>query len=471
MADTIKFSAFTTKAKSSAFDPSYINYHFLSGVDTFLDENFKFNLADLLPSATSVGGGTSLFKEMTDYTVVNLKSLVAGSSALTITSATDTVTLDVDPSALTLSDLSGVTPISKGGTGSSLSDPGADRILFWDDSAGVMTFLEAGSNLTISGTTISASFASPLSVKGDLYTHNGTGDVRLPIGSDGYVLSADSTEASGLRWVVMPTAADYAKVAVDSAATPDYIGISSSTGVLRTTSKISKADGGNYITLDVYEPVLDLNLMDNTNARMIKQYTMTENLTTSAFYLSYTGEDEGLVFETDNRMSYYNLLEDTYNELGDLNIYRNISGGNRGLGGASIKLVKNSSFVDTNDVLARIVMTSADQNPGSEAEDTVDGSVVLETLASEQHSTSARGGIFKIKIKSTSEGPNSSASTSLTMTSELATFNTPIATDAGTLGSTGDWRLGTYTASAPTANGYVEVEIDGVLYQLLAYTT
>lgn len=39
----------------------------------------------------------------------------------------------------------------------SLSDPDADRILFWDDSEGAFKWLTAGTNLTISGATISAS--------------------------------------------------------------------------------------------------------------------------------------------------------------------------------------------------------------------------------------------------------------------------------------------------------------------------
>ena len=38
----------------------------------------------------------------------------------------------------------------------SLTDPNADRIMFWDDSAGAMAWLSAGTNVTISGTTISA---------------------------------------------------------------------------------------------------------------------------------------------------------------------------------------------------------------------------------------------------------------------------------------------------------------------------
>lgn len=47
--------------------------------------------------------------------------------------------------------------LADGGTGASLTDPNADRIMFWDDSAGQVTWLTAGTNLTITGTTIDAS--------------------------------------------------------------------------------------------------------------------------------------------------------------------------------------------------------------------------------------------------------------------------------------------------------------------------
>lgn len=45
--------------------------------------------------------------------------------------------------------------LADGGTGASLADPNADRILFWDDSAGAVTWLTAGTGLTITTTTIS----------------------------------------------------------------------------------------------------------------------------------------------------------------------------------------------------------------------------------------------------------------------------------------------------------------------------
>lgn len=41
---------------------------------------------------------------------------------------------------------------------------------------------------------------SPTTTKGDLIVHNGTDNIRIPVGADTYVLTADATEASGLKW-------------------------------------------------------------------------------------------------------------------------------------------------------------------------------------------------------------------------------------------------------------------------------
>ena len=46
--------------------------------------------------------------------------------------------------------------LSNGGTGASLTDPGADRLMFWDDSANTVEWLTLGSNLSITGTTLDA---------------------------------------------------------------------------------------------------------------------------------------------------------------------------------------------------------------------------------------------------------------------------------------------------------------------------
>lgn len=41
---------------------------------------------------------------------------------------------------------------------------------------------------------------SPLTTKGDLVVHDGTNNIRVPIGVTNYVLTADSAQASGLKW-------------------------------------------------------------------------------------------------------------------------------------------------------------------------------------------------------------------------------------------------------------------------------
>ena len=43
-------------------------------------------------------------------------------------------------------------------------------------------------------------FISPLTVKGDIYVRS-SHDTRLPVGTDGQIITADSTEATGLKWV------------------------------------------------------------------------------------------------------------------------------------------------------------------------------------------------------------------------------------------------------------------------------
>ena len=44
-----------------------------------------------------------------------------------------------------------------------------------------------------------AGTTSPLTTKGDLWTYSTT-DARLPVGTDGYTLVADSSTSTGLKW-------------------------------------------------------------------------------------------------------------------------------------------------------------------------------------------------------------------------------------------------------------------------------
>lgn len=82
--------------------------------------------------------------------------------------------------------------LADGGTGASLVDPNADRIMFWDDSAGTMEWLAIGTNLSITGTTLNATGASAL---GGALVHKAA-DQTAANYSAGAVIAWDS-EASG----------------------------------------------------------------------------------------------------------------------------------------------------------------------------------------------------------------------------------------------------------------------------------
>ncbi len=81
----------------------------------------------------------------------------------------------VDGSALTNltpANLSAVVPLSKGGTGATTALGAMDAL-------------------------------SPLTTKGDVLSSNGINNVRIGVGTDGQVLTADSTQVSGLKWATV----------------------------------------------------------------------------------------------------------------------------------------------------------------------------------------------------------------------------------------------------------------------------
>lgn len=92
-------------------------------------------------------------------------------------------TLFLDDIPDDISDLTGTMPLNRGGTGSALTDPNADKMLFWDDSAGVVDFLTPSTGLTISGTnmtvrTSSATQTGIVELATDAETTTGTDTTR-----------------------------------------------------------------------------------------------------------------------------------------------------------------------------------------------------------------------------------------------------------------------------------------------------
>lgn len=141
-------------------------------------------------TASNVGvGGVGVFKQKTGVDL-EFRNINAGSSKITVTldAGNNEIDLDVDATAtptankIPIADASGdldawVTyrpggtdiPVTDGGTGASTATAGFDNL-------------------------------APTTTTGDLIVHNGSDNIRVAVGTDGHVLTADSAQASGVKW-------------------------------------------------------------------------------------------------------------------------------------------------------------------------------------------------------------------------------------------------------------------------------
>lgn len=86
---------------------------------------------------------------------------------------------------------------------SSIGDPGADRILFWDDSAGAYAWLTAGTGLSITSTTLTATgdvtkVGTPVNNQVGVWTGDGTIEGTASLTFDTSTLSLGSGAAAGV---------------------------------------------------------------------------------------------------------------------------------------------------------------------------------------------------------------------------------------------------------------------------------
>jgi hypothetical protein len=163
-----------------------------TGREINVGEVVAADLAEKIRVTMSTNSSVAIQDEGTTLTsgVRNINFVGAN---VTATSSGDSVTVNVAAGTGTVSSVA----VSGGTTGLTTSG-GPVTTSGTITLAGTLAIANGGTGQTTQTAAFDA--LSPLTTKGDLVAHDGTDNVRLAVGTNGYVLTADSTAASGVAW-------------------------------------------------------------------------------------------------------------------------------------------------------------------------------------------------------------------------------------------------------------------------------
>jgi hypothetical protein len=149
---------------------------------------------------TAMGGGAASAKTAS-YT------LVAADAGTTISmTSTSATTITVNQNLFAAGDTVFIQNLGSGNltiTAGTATVATAGSLILPQNDAGILYFVSTSSSVFYDFIQVGA--ASPLTTKGDIYGFS-TSDARIPIGANGTILTADSTESLGLKWAT-PAAA------------------------------------------------------------------------------------------------------------------------------------------------------------------------------------------------------------------------------------------------------------------------
>lgn len=147
---------------------------------------------------------------------------------------------------------------------------------------------------------------SPLTTKGDIYTFS-TGQARLPVGTNGYFLTADSTQSTGLKWVPASGTGTVTNVSSTTTDLTVVNGATTPTLTLNSAPKLTTARNINGVafdgTADISVPITGL-ITAGTNVTITGSGTSLSPYTINST-ASGTGNVVGPASATNNAVALY----------------------------------------------------------------------------------------------------------------------------------------------------------------------
>ena len=191
--------------------------HYLLVAST--NNNYKFTLQDLFPTLSTLGSGESVYVGITSKNVINFKGITSVNNLITVATASNNVTLQLNPANINLANcnnatsaflssvalasgtVTGTLPVSKGGTGATTLT--ANTLLLANGTS-ALTSLGAATNGQIPiGRTGLAPVLANLTAGSNITITNGSGAITIAatFSTLAAALNANSNNIYGFAWL------------------------------------------------------------------------------------------------------------------------------------------------------------------------------------------------------------------------------------------------------------------------------